>query len=140
MAARKPGGPFVATCPTRELLDQLADKWSVLLLLALSDGPVRFNALKRKVEGITQKMLGQTLRRLERNGLVERRVFATVPVTVEYEVTPLGRSLYGIVDAIRNWSIDHIGVVQKARERFDSARDREQDATGGARPMRGRGR
>ncbi|NNC16658.1 helix-turn-helix transcriptional regulator [Corallococcus exiguus] len=120
MAKRKPGGPFVATCPTRELLDQLADKWSVLLLLALSDGPVRFNALKRKVEGITQKMLGQTLRRLERNGLVERRVFATVPVTVEYEVTPLGRSLYGIVDAIRNWSIDHIGVVKKARERFDS--------------------
>ena len=93
MATRKPGGPFVATCPTRELLEQLADKWSVLLLLALSDGPVRFNALKRKVEGITQKMLGQTLRRLERNGLVERRVFATVPVTVEYEVTPLGRSL-----------------------------------------------
>ncbi|RKH03993.1 transcriptional regulator [Corallococcus sp. CA047B] len=123
MAARRPGGPFVATCPTRELLDQLADKWSVLLLLALADGPVRFNALKRKVEGITQKMLGQTLRRLERNGLVERRAFATVPVTVEYEVTPLGRSLYGIVDALRNWSIDHIGGVKKARERFDSTRD-----------------
>jgi DNA-binding HxlR family transcriptional regulator len=125
MATRKPGGPFVATCPTRELLDQLADKWSVLLLLALSDGPVRFNALKRKVEGITQKMLGQTLRRLERNGLVERRVFATVPVTVEYEVTPLGRSLYGIVDALRNWSIDNIGVVKKARDRFDATHDRE---------------
>ncbi|MHA7630517.1 winged helix-turn-helix transcriptional regulator [Corallococcus sp. M7] len=125
MATRKPGGPFVATCPTRELLDQLADKWAVLLLIALSDGPVRFNALKRKVEGITQKMLGQTLRRLERNGLVERRVFATVPVTVEYEVTPLGRSLHGIVDAIRNWSIDHIGVVQKARERFDATHERE---------------
>lgn len=111
-------GPFRATCPTRVLLDQLADKWSVLILLALSGGPVRFNALKRRIEGISQKMLGHTLRRLEENGLVSRHVYPTVPVTVEYAATPLGESLVPIVDALRHWAIAHIAEVGAARARF----------------------
>jgi DNA-binding HxlR family transcriptional regulator len=119
MNIRSPVGPFSQTCPTRELLDQLADKWSVLILIAVADQPVRFNALKRKIEGITQKMLGQTLRRLERNGLVARKVFATVPTTVEYSITPLGRSLFRIVEGLRLWSIDNLPAVKKARARFD---------------------
>jgi DNA-binding HxlR family transcriptional regulator len=120
MKSRPFEGPFSATCPTRELLDQLSDKWAVLVLLALTEGPVRFNALKRQIQGITQKMLGQTLRRLERNGLVQRSVLATMPVAVEYAVTPLGRSLYGIVDALRHWAIDHIAQVSASRVRFDA--------------------
>lgn len=126
-------GPFSATCPTRELLDQLADKWSVLLLIALARGPVRFNALKREVEGISQKVLGQALKRLERNGLVVRRAFATVPVTVEYEVTTLGRSLYPIVESLRGWSIDHIGAVKSARSRYDSRHSKAAISAGSAR-------
>ena len=85
--------PYAAECPTRQLLDRIADKWVVLVLGLLEPGPHRFNALRRQIEGISQKMLTQTLRSLEADGFVTRRVFATVPVTVEYELTPLGRSL-----------------------------------------------
>lgn len=113
-------GPFSAACPTRMLLDQLADKWSVLALLAVTDGPVRFNVLKQEIEGITQKMLGQTLRRLERNGLVERKAYPTVPVTVQYGITPLGRTLAKIVEDLRSWSIDNVGPVAEAQIRFDT--------------------
>lgn len=120
MAKKSLRGPFAATCPTRELLDQLADKWSVLLLVALAEQPVRFNALKRQVEGITQKMLGQTLKRLERNGLVSRTVIATAPVTVQYEATPLGRSLFAIVEGLRAWSIENIDGVRAARATYDA--------------------
>jgi DNA-binding HxlR family transcriptional regulator len=108
-------GPFSATCPTRELLDQLADKWSLLALIAVADGPVRFNALKRTIEGISQKVLAQTLRGLEYNGLVTRTAYPTVPVTVEYAITPLGRSLVEIVQPLRRWAIDNVAEVQQAR-------------------------
>ncbi|MGE9550918.1 winged helix-turn-helix transcriptional regulator [Erwinia amylovora] len=111
-------GPFIAACPTRMLLDQLADKWSVLLLIAVSENPVRFNTLKRQIEGISQKMLGQTLRRLEMNGLVRREAFATVPVTVQYGITPLGASLVPIVDALRQWSVTHVAEILAARNSF----------------------
>lgn len=110
-----PRGPFVATCPTRLLLDQIADKWSVLVLISVSNAPIRFNRLKQTVEGISQKVLTQTLRRLEANGLVRRDVFATVPVTVRYEITDLGRSLSVIVDQLRRWSIDNMREVEAAR-------------------------
>ncbi len=113
-------GPFSASCPTRLLLDQLADKWSVLTLLAVADQPVRFNVLKREIEGVTQKMLGQTLRRLERNGLVERRAYPTVPVTVQYGITPLGRTLAKIVEELRSWSIENLSAVVEAQLRFDT--------------------
>jgi DNA-binding HxlR family transcriptional regulator len=110
-----PRGPFSAACPTRVLLDQIADKWSVLVLIAVSDGPVRFNTLKRQVEGISQKVLTQTLRRLQSNGLIRREAFATVPVTVQYEITPLGRSLSEIVEQLRQWSIKNMQNVSTAR-------------------------
>lgn len=116
-------GPFVATCPTRVLLDQIADKWSVLVLIAVSDGPIRFSVLKRRIEGISQKVLTQMLRRLESNGLVRRQAYATVPVTVEYEITALGRSLSAIVEQLRQWSIEHIDEVQAARKLFTDPRN-----------------
>jgi DNA-binding HxlR family transcriptional regulator len=115
------GDAFNAECPTRIVLDQIADKWTVLVLGALEGGPVRFNALKRRLQGISQKMLGQTLRELERNGLVERRAFATVPVTVEYSLTPLGADLTTPINALRVWAETHIGQILSAQVRYDGA-------------------
>lgn len=109
-------GPFSATCPTRDLLDQLADKWSMLVLMAVADEAVRFNALKRAVEGISQKVLTQTVRRLEHNGLLKRTVFPTVPVTVEYRVTPLGTSLVELIEPLRAWAIENVAEVHRARK------------------------
>ena len=79
---------FAAECPTRRVLDRVADKWAVLILILLADGTKRFNALKRMIGGVSQKMLSQTLKSLERDGLVSRKVIPTVPVTVEYSITP----------------------------------------------------
>ena len=112
-------GPDSKSCPTRVLLDQLADKWAVLVLLAVAPAPIRFNALKRVVEGITQKMLGQTLRHLEWNGIVERRAYATMPMTVEYELTDLGRTLMPVIEGLRSWSMANISVVAEARSKFE---------------------
>jgi len=116
-----PKGPFSATCPTRELLDQLADKWAVLTLVAVEAEPIRFNALKRELEGVSQKVLVQTLRRLERNGLLTRTVTPTVPVTVTYAITPLGCSLAQVVEAFRRWSMDNIAEVLQARQHHDGS-------------------
>jgi DNA-binding HxlR family transcriptional regulator len=79
---------YAATCPTRLVLDRVADKWAVLILGSLSEEPVRFDELRRLIEGVSQKMLSQTLKSLERDGLVSREAIPTVPVTVEYSVTP----------------------------------------------------
>ena len=114
------GDAYDPNCPTRVVLDQIADKWAVLVLGALDDGPVRFNALKRRLAGISQKMLGQTLRDLERNGLVSRRVFATVPVTVEYSLTALGERLTERVNDVRVWAEKHIGQIVAAQSAFDA--------------------
>ncbi len=108
-----------ADCPSRLLLDQIADKWSVLILAALCDGPLRFNAIKRRLEGITQKALTQSLRRLERNGIVARRVIVASPVAVEYRVTPLGRTLKQPFQALHAWTVDHLPDVEEARQAFD---------------------
>ena len=108
-------------CPTRVLLDQLADKWAVLVLLAVAPAPIRFNTLKRTVEGITQKMFGQTLQRLEWNGIVSREAFATMPMTVEYKLTELGRTLMPVIEGLRSWSMSNIDVVMGARSRFGNA-------------------
>lgn len=112
--------PMSSACPTREVLSRIADKWSMLVLLALEPGTLRFSALRRRVEGVTQKMLTQTLRNLERDGLVTRTAYPTVPVTVEYTLTPLGRSLSGAVETIRAWAIDNIEDVHGARAEFDA--------------------
>ena len=112
--------PYCANCPTRQVLDRVADKWTVLLLGLLGDEPMRFNRLRRKVEGLSQKMLAQTLRRLERDGLVSRAAFPTVPVTVEYALTPLGQTLAQAVDPLRLWAERHIGEVRRAQEAYDA--------------------
>jgi DNA-binding HxlR family transcriptional regulator len=110
---------YDANCATRQVLDRIADKWAVLVLGLLVAGPVRFNQLRRSIDGLSQKMLSQTLKNLERDGLVRRRAIATVPVTVEYSITPLGRTLAQTVDAVRIWAEAHIAEVQKAQKRYD---------------------
>jgi DNA-binding HxlR family transcriptional regulator len=107
-----------AACPTRQVLDRIADKWTLLVVSALEDGTLRFSELRRRVEGITQKMLTQTLRALERDGLVDREVIATVPVTVRYTLTPLGHSLANTVEVIRSWAYTNMDAIEAARETY----------------------
>ena len=110
---------YAAACPTRLVLDRVADKWTVLVLGLLAKGPVRFNRLRREIEGVSQKMLSQSLKSLERDGLVSRKATATVPVTVEYAITPLGRTLTSSVDALRLWAETHLEDVLAAQEDYD---------------------
>ena len=112
--------PYVACCPTRLVLDRIANKWTVLLLGLLAEQPMRFNQLRHRVEGISQKMLTQTLREMERDGLVRRQAFATVPVTVEYSITPLGNTLATTVDALRQWADTHVDAVLAAQADYDA--------------------
>jgi DNA-binding HxlR family transcriptional regulator len=105
---------------SRLLLDQIADKWSVLILGALCAGPLRFNALKRALDGVTQAALTQALRRLERNGVVSRAIVQIAPVAVEYEITALGRTLEPLFQAIDGWTHSHLSAVEAAREKFDN--------------------
>jgi DNA-binding HxlR family transcriptional regulator len=118
--SRRPNA-YAADCPTRRVLDRIADKWAVLVLGLLDEEPLRFNALRRRIEGVSQKMLSQTLKSLERDGLVSRRAFATVPVTVEYSITALGRTLAATVDGLRVWAERHIAEVEKAQKHYDRA-------------------
>jgi DNA-binding HxlR family transcriptional regulator len=111
---------YASTCPTRLVLDRVADKWAVLILGLLGDGPVRFNQIRRQIEGISQKVLSQTLKSLERDGLVSRRAIPTVPVTVEYSITPLGKTLAVTVDGLRIWAETHIEKVLKAQRQYDA--------------------
>ena len=107
-----------AACPTRQVLDRIADKWTMLVIVALEHGTLRFSELRRSIDGITQKMLTQTLRGLERDGMVEREVIATVPVTVRYTLTPLGRSLAQTVGAIRTWAYANMDAIESARQTY----------------------
>jgi DNA-binding HxlR family transcriptional regulator len=111
---------YATNCPTRLVLDRIADKWAVLVLGLLADGPVRFNRLRRQIEGISQKMLSQTLKSLERDGLVSRKATPTVPVTVEYSITPLGETLSATVDGLRVWAETHIDKVLVAQQQYDA--------------------
>jgi DNA-binding HxlR family transcriptional regulator len=111
---------YSAECPTRRILDRVGDKWAVLILLLLRDEPLRFNQLRRAIEGISQKMLSQVLKSLERDGLVKRRAIATVPVTVEYSITPLGKTLAAAVDPLRDWAERNLKEVLAAQRRYDA--------------------
>jgi DNA-binding HxlR family transcriptional regulator len=113
---------YAAECPTRQILDRVGDKWAVLILLLVRDEPMRFNALRRTIEGISQKMLSQVLKSLERDGLIKRRVFPTVPVTVEYSITPLGQTLATAVDPLRDWAEQNLKEVMAAQRRYDAQR------------------
>ncbi|MGX9430119.1 MULTISPECIES: winged helix-turn-helix transcriptional regulator [Bradyrhizobium] len=114
--------PFPAHCPNRVLIEEIADKWTILVVAALSRGPTRFNQLKRALEPVTQKSLTQTLRRLERSGMVSRKVLDTSPVAVEYAITPLGRTLGGPFSALYRWAVAYHDQVGAARQRFDAQR------------------
>ena len=114
---------FDADCPSRPILDQIANKWSMLVLAVLSDEPYRFNAIRRRLAGVTQKALTQTLRRLERNGLIERRVIPSSPVGVEYSITPLGRSLQPPFLALYDWTVEHLNEVEQAQLIFDQEQE-----------------
>ncbi|HEY3004938.1 MAG TPA: helix-turn-helix domain-containing protein [Kribbellaceae bacterium] len=111
---------FLADCPARKLLDRISDKWVTLLLTALADGPQRYSDLSRKVAGISQKMLTQTLRSLERDGLVSRRVTPSVPVRVDYELTELGVSLMQLIRSIKAWAEQHLDEVLDAHAAYDA--------------------
>lgn len=106
---------YLASCPTRQALDRIADKWTALIIGLLEQRPHRFGELRRKIQGISHKVLTETLRSLEADGLVHRQVLPTSPVTVEYSLTPLGRSLGGPLAAIRAWAEQHIEAVLEAR-------------------------
>lgn len=130
-APERPYDVFQDRCPTRLVLDRLADKWALLILDRLRAGPMRFNTLKRDIQRITQKVLTQTLRRLERDGLVSRQVFATTPVTVEYALTPLGETLTEPVAALAHWAERHMDEVLAAQLAFDAATERALAAAAG---------
>jgi DNA-binding HxlR family transcriptional regulator len=109
---------FVQACATRPILDEIANKWSIMILSVLCTQPQRFNVLRRRLEGITQKALTQALRRLERNGLISRRVIASSPVAVEYSITPLGHTLRDPMAALYVWTLEHAPNVQQAQRDF----------------------
>jgi DNA-binding HxlR family transcriptional regulator len=111
---------YVRDCPTNQLLGRLSDKWVSLVVAALSGGPRRYSDLRRKIAGVSPKMLTQTLRTLERDGLLSRTVTPSVPVRVDYELTPLGRSLAGLLTAVKDWAEEHIEEVHAARERYET--------------------
>ena len=112
--------PYQRDCPSRRLLDRIGDRWTVLIVGALGDGTLRFSDLQRRVQGISQKMLTQTLRAMERDGLVDRTVIAEVPVKVEYRLTTAGHTLIGPLKALENWSIEHFTEVASSRVDYEA--------------------
>jgi len=111
--------PFASACPSRQVLDRIGDRWTVLVVVSLADGPKRFSELDRRIDGVSQKMLTQTLRGLERDGLVTRTVHAQVPPRVEYELTDVGRTLIGPLNALTDWARSHMPGIEEARRRYD---------------------
>jgi DNA-binding HxlR family transcriptional regulator len=117
-----PDGRFdvlAQACPTRQVVNRVGDRWSLLVLYALEGGTLRFQQLRHTVDGVSQKMLTQTLRALERDGLVQRTVYASVPPKVEYSLSPLGASLSESVAAVRAWAYAHMDQIDQARAQFD---------------------
>ena len=112
---------YLKGCASRTVLEVIANKWTHLVVCALRDGPMRFGELRRRLDGVTQKTLTQTLRALERNGLATRTLFPTIPPRVDYELTDLGRNVAGLLDAILLWSEHHSADITAARERYDAA-------------------
>ena len=111
---------YLAACPTRKLLDEIAGKWVSLILVALGDGPMRYSDLSRRIAGVSQKMLTQTLRVLERDGLLHRAVTPAVPVRVDYSLTPLGESLRALMSAFKDWAETNFDEVSTARADYDA--------------------
>ncbi|SNR93020.1 MULTISPECIES: helix-turn-helix domain-containing protein [unclassified Azospirillum] len=112
-------GFSLANCPVRDVLDQIGDKWSSLILLTLADGPQRFSQLHRCVPDISKRMLTQSLRNLERDGLLIRQVFPTKPPAVEYRLSPLGQGILAPLGALVGWAEQHHDAIRQARRDFD---------------------
>ncbi len=110
---------FQENCTSRQVLQLIADHWTPLVIYALEDGTSRFGELLRRIRGISRKMLAQTLRDLERNGLVLRVVYPVVPPVVEYSLTPLGRTLTEPLQALQNWAYGHLQEVTQAQKEYD---------------------
>jgi DNA-binding HxlR family transcriptional regulator len=125
--------PAMVDIPIRVLLDQIADKWSVLILGALCHGPLRFNELKRRLDGISQKALAAALKTLEKNGIVSRKVLVQSPIAVEYEITKLGRTLEAPFAALHAWAEKHSKRVAEARESYDATCGVDQGQSGSRR-------
>lgn len=111
---------FMALCPTRNVMETVGDKWASLVVNALADGVMRHGQLRTRIAGVSQKMLTQTLRELERDGIVTRTVTASVPVRVDYALSPLGETLVPVLRALKDWSEKHIETILEARERYDT--------------------
>lgn len=111
--------PNIGDCPVRDVIDHLGDKWSTLLITVLSGGPQRFSAIRRAVPDISQRMLTQTLRTLERDGLVLRQVFPTKPPSVEYRLSPLGESFLEPLARLTEWALGAHPAIRQARAEFD---------------------
>ncbi len=103
-----------------EVLNRIGDKWSVMIVGTLHNGPVRFNQIRRTIGGISQRMLTRTLRNLERDGVVKRTLYPEIPPRVEYELTPMGRTLQPVIQALWNWSVEHYADIEKARKTYDA--------------------
>jgi DNA-binding HxlR family transcriptional regulator len=109
-----------ADCEVRQILDRIADKWSLLVIALLDGPPMRFGELRRRIDGISQRMLTVTVRQLERDGLVRRTVYPVVPPRVEYELTALGRTLHDTIQALVDWTEEHQNEIALAREAYDA--------------------
>ncbi len=120
----RPGTRDAERCPVRDVLDRIGDRWSMLVILQLHAAPARFNALKRTLGDISQRMLAVTLRHLERDGLISREVFPTNPPQVEYALTDLGRALFAKVGALAEWAGENHAAINRARKRFDTSQQR----------------
>jgi DNA-binding HxlR family transcriptional regulator len=124
--------PKGATClAVRDVLNRVGDKWSVLVVVLLGDGPKRFSELRRSIEGISQRMLTLTLRGLERDGLVTRTIFPTIPPRVDYELTAMGRTLLEPISALAEWSEENRSAIQEARNRYDAKQSRRAKVAAG---------
>ena len=110
---------YAKNCPSRMILDRISNKWSMLILTSLRQETVRFNRLRRDIDGISQKVLSQTLKNLERDGLIRREAFPTVPVTVEYSITDLGKTLSDTVHILTHWAEEHYNAVVEAQATYD---------------------
>lgn len=106
-------------CPVRHVLDEIGDKWSILVITGLKPGSARFNELKRAIPDISQKMLTQTLRKLERDGYIGREVTYTIPPRVDYELTPLGEALCRQLEPLAKWALDSREAIARARAQYD---------------------
>jgi DNA-binding HxlR family transcriptional regulator len=109
-----------AACPIRDVLDRVGDKWSSLILLSLKEKPKRFGVLRREIEDISQRMLTETLRNLQRDGFISRKVIPATPPQVEYALTPLGQSLQGTLGVLADWSSQNHNAIRLARAVYDA--------------------